>query len=499
MKSCIILSFFWITVFLLFFPACTRNEWTIKVDPENPHYFNYKGKPIILVTSDHTYFGVTAPDFDYVKFLDKLAANSNNFTRIYPGAYPSNYFNQQRIFPWIRDTSGKYDLDKWDPAYFKRLHGFMQYAQSKGIIVDICLFNGFGSEEKKTYQQRWNWCPLKDSNNIQVGIGTKRDYFCTLEEPALVNYEKTYVRKIVSELNQYDNLIYDISDEPDFFNTIDDSKVNPWISEIIDEVIKTEASLPKKHIFAETHHSSLEDNGKKWGADPRTSWISVEYDKGLNAFGMLYAYNKPCVLIETTTPVFNPIGGFWGFGYGINASRVHSWAYILAGGAGFMEFNDDYDSQAPGGRASTDTILQQRKILKDFMYGFDYTKMYSYTDFTGINKNAIRYDTTGQAWGTAIAETGKQYALYVSHSYAAIYPKGPGYYVAVPGTYSELIVLQDIPKNTYKVEWINPSGGEIIQTLNMFHSGGDLPLQIPGYTIDIVLRMKVISGVKQEE
>ena len=110
MKSHLILTFFWILFFLLFLPACTRNEWTVKVDPENPHYFNYKGKPIILVTSDHTYFGVTAPDFDYVKFLDKLAANSNNFTRIYPGAYPSNYFNQQRIFPWAKDSSGKYSL-----------------------------------------------------------------------------------------------------------------------------------------------------------------------------------------------------------------------------------------------------------------------------------------------------------------------------------------------------------------------------------------------------
>ena len=66
--------------------------------------------------------------------------------------------------------------------------------------------------------------------------------------------------------------------------------------------------------------------------------------------------------------------------------RVHSWAFILAGGAGFMEFNEDFDSQAPDGRATTDTILKQRKVLKDFMYGFEYTKMAHFTDFTGIKK-----------------------------------------------------------------------------------------------------------------
>jgi hypothetical protein len=84
----------------------------VRVDPHNPHYFNYQGKPIVLVTSDHTWFALTAADFDYIKFLDALAANGNNFTRIYPGAHPVNYENQPLIFPWARNADGRYDLDK---------------------------------------------------------------------------------------------------------------------------------------------------------------------------------------------------------------------------------------------------------------------------------------------------------------------------------------------------------------------------------------------------
>ena len=232
--------------------SCRHIDKIIKVHSENPHYFYYEGKPIILLTSDHTYFGVTAADFDYVKFLDKLAAYGNNFTRIYPGPHPVNYTNQPRIFPWKLEKNGEYNLDIWNEDYFKRLHGFMSYAQSKGIIVDIVLFNGFGSDKNHTYQWRWNWSPLKDSNNVQVGVGTKRDYFCTLEEPALVNYEKAYVKKIVTELNQYNNLIYDVADEPDFFGMISDSLVNPWISAMMDVIINTEATLEKKHLVAET-------------------------------------------------------------------------------------------------------------------------------------------------------------------------------------------------------------------------------------------------------
>jgi hypothetical protein len=467
----------------------------VRVDPRNPHYFNYRGKPLILVTSDHTWFAVTAADFNYVAFLDALAANGNNFTRIYPGAHPVNYTNQPLIFPWARDAAGKYDLDAWNPTYFERLHSFMRHAQAKGVIVDICLFNGFGSDEKKTYQWRWDWCPLNDANNVQAGVGTKRDYFCTLEELALVKYQKAYVRKLVAELNPYDNLIYDVADEPDYFSMIDDKKVNPWVSEMMDEVIHAEKTLPTKHLIAQTFHRSLEKSGKKWGADPRTAWISVEYTAGLGAFDSQYAYNKPYVLIETTTPVLNPLG-FWKIEYGIDASRVHAWPFMVAGGAGCLEFNDDFDSQAPAGRERTVEILRQRGILRKFIESFDFVRMSHFTDFAGIGRNAIRNDKTGKAWGTAMAEPGRQYALYVSHSYIEEVPKQPGYYKVVPGNYREEITLKALPGNTYVAEWIDPSNGSVIASENIKHPGGDLLLKTPSYTIDVALRMKTAAAEK---
>jgi hypothetical protein len=174
----------------------------VKVDPTNPHYFSYRGKPLVLVTSDNTWFTVNAADYDFVKFIDALAANRNNFTRLYPGAHPVTYANQPRIFPWVQEADGRYNLDQWNAAYFARLHAFMRYAQKKDVIVDVCLFNGWGTEEKKTYQERWDWCPLNDANNVQAGVGTRRDVQCTLEEPALVEYQKAYVRNQRNQFNR---------------------------------------------------------------------------------------------------------------------------------------------------------------------------------------------------------------------------------------------------------------------------------------------------------
>jgi hypothetical protein len=52
----------------------------------NPHYFHYKGKPLVLITSDHHYGAVIDRDFDFARYLDYLASSGMNLTRIYPGA-----------------------------------------------------------------------------------------------------------------------------------------------------------------------------------------------------------------------------------------------------------------------------------------------------------------------------------------------------------------------------------------------------------------------------
>ena len=59
----------------------------VKKHPDNPHYFSYKGKPLVLVTTDQHYGAVMNLDFDYIPFLDRLHEYGMNLTRIYPGGY----------------------------------------------------------------------------------------------------------------------------------------------------------------------------------------------------------------------------------------------------------------------------------------------------------------------------------------------------------------------------------------------------------------------------
>src|SRR6266481_8876523 len=151
----------------------------LALHPKNPHYFLFRGKPAILVTSGEHYGAVLNLDFDYRKYLATLAGDGLNLTRTFTGAYvePVGAFKIARntlapstgrlICPWARsDTPGypnggnKFDLSKWDDAYFKRLKDFLRQASRRGIVVEMNLFTPFYEENI------WELSPQKASNNI---------------------------------------------------------------------------------------------------------------------------------------------------------------------------------------------------------------------------------------------------------------------------------------------------------------------------------------------
>ena len=63
------------------------SENAIRVNPKNPHYFQYKGKDILLITAAEVYGAVVNKKFNYSVYLDKLNEYGFNYTRIYPGAF----------------------------------------------------------------------------------------------------------------------------------------------------------------------------------------------------------------------------------------------------------------------------------------------------------------------------------------------------------------------------------------------------------------------------
>ena len=460
----------------------------IRLNPENPHYFLFRGKPTVLITSAEHYGAVINKDFDYVTYLDALKSYGLNYTRIYPGALyePQGKFvwgnvlgpkPASLIVPWARSNvpatnlcGSKFDLDKWDPEYFARFKDFIAKAGERGIVVEICFFNS-------QYSDTWPISPLYYENNIQ-GVGKCGfEDAQTMKHADLVEREADYVRKITEEVNSFDNVILEICDEPSLFTSVEEA--GPWVRHLVQVLYETDSKLPKRHLVAQQVEGPL-GGPIDLSADPEVSVIVTQYlyeagDQmgGLKGLDYLYGNNK---VVEENETNYYPI---WYQGDKIGDSRVEAWEFIVGGGGSFNQLSGLYTAENPGGKGpENERLLTALKSLKDFIYSFDFLRMHP-------DRGFIVSGVPAGAYCRGISQPGKQYALYLHHSTGG---KGSAYTVT-PGEYGEKLVL-DLPPGHYRADWIDPATGSIRKSEDVAHQGGHRSFTTPRHTIDIALRIK---------
>ncbi|NLF32090.1 MAG: hypothetical protein GX591_14540, partial [Planctomycetes bacterium] len=131
----------------------------ITLDPRNPHYLHWQGRPVVLMTSGEHYGAVLNKAFDFERYLDVLAADGLNLTRTFAGTYrelPGEFGIADNTLapaaeafacPWKRVDAaggfrrgGRFDLQQWDQAYFDRLRTFLAEAARREIVVELVLF-----------------------------------------------------------------------------------------------------------------------------------------------------------------------------------------------------------------------------------------------------------------------------------------------------------------------------------------------------------------------
>jgi hypothetical protein len=197
----------------------------VKIHPDNPKYFLFRGKPLTLITATEHYGSVINRPFNFERYLDDAAAHKMTLTRTFllfrelqsarnPSS-PCKPESPDYIAPFARTGPGKaldgepvYDLDRWNPEFFDRLHRFLDAASKKGVVVELTLFSN-------TYADNiWALNPFRAENNKQkVGQISWQDYL-SLKNAELVRRQTDYARKVIQETSGYDNVYYEICNEP---------------------------------------------------------------------------------------------------------------------------------------------------------------------------------------------------------------------------------------------------------------------------------------------
>ncbi len=204
---------------------CAQDQHAVKIDPQNPKYLLFRGRPLLLISASEHYGSVINRPFDFEKYLDDAAAHKITMTRTFllyrelqsarnPSS-PCKPESPDYIAPYVRSGPGRaldgepiYDLDQWNPEYFERLHRFLNAASKRGIVVELTVFSN-------TYADSiWALNPLRKENNKQhVGDVEWEDY-TSLKNKDLAERQRTFARKIIEETSGYDNVYYEICNEP---------------------------------------------------------------------------------------------------------------------------------------------------------------------------------------------------------------------------------------------------------------------------------------------
>src|SRR6476620_12405925 len=74
---------FLIALFMVLPSAWSQSVQAIRIHPENPKYFLFRGKPLVLITASEHYGSVMNRPFDFEKYLDDAAEHKMTLTRTF--------------------------------------------------------------------------------------------------------------------------------------------------------------------------------------------------------------------------------------------------------------------------------------------------------------------------------------------------------------------------------------------------------------------------------
>jgi hypothetical protein len=140
----------------------------IMIYPENPFYFQYREKPILLIGATD-YHNIFQRD-DLEEELEKMKSSGGNYVRN-TMASREIMAGHRDLWPYkvVESTTDSlifiYDLDQWNDAFWEKFEKMLRETKKRDIIVEVEIW-----ERHDCYRTRdqagWLRHPFNPDNNI---------------------------------------------------------------------------------------------------------------------------------------------------------------------------------------------------------------------------------------------------------------------------------------------------------------------------------------------
>lgn len=437
----------------------------------NPRYFSHDGKRPVYLTAFHTWSNLVDMDhvdpprpFDFGLYLDTLEKLNHNFIRLWTFEMPTfkPRPDEKRIYaqplPWLRTGPGKaldgkpkFDLHAHDPAYFERIRERVRAAGERGIYVSIMLFEGWAIHFPKPPDD-WQSHPFNGKNNIngidadKNGDGNGREYHM-LAIPEVTARQEAFVRKVVDTVNEFDNVLYEITNESSLLYSYD------WQCHMVRFIKKTEAEKPKQHPVGMTGYGPCENNLLYKGP---ADWISP---------GAMTVWKNEQDPFKVDPPINDgqkvsllDTDHLWGVG----GDRQWVWKSFLRGHNPLLMDHWPHSSPEESvfdvSRYAPDMIAKFATVRRNMGYARSYAERINLARMVPCNHLCLST--------FCLADPGREYLCYL--------PNGGKTAVDLSKARGELCA-----------EWFHPGKGKVVKTQKV--AGGDIRHFTPPFRGDAVL------------
>jgi hypothetical protein len=195
----------------------------IKPWTENPWYWQYKGKPVMLLgaSSDDNLF--QWPVEMLIPHLDSMKLVGANYVRNTMSERQDRGFE---LYPFTQLENGKYDLNQLNEDYYNRFEFFLKETEKRNIIVQIEIWDRF-----EYARNHWPVHPYNPNNNINYSSAesdldleypdhpgqNKQPFFFTTpkqrDNELLLKFQKNRVEKMLEVSFKYDHVLYCMDNE----------------------------------------------------------------------------------------------------------------------------------------------------------------------------------------------------------------------------------------------------------------------------------------------
>ncbi len=421
----------------------------LAVHPQNPRYFqNTATGEIVYLTGSHTWPNFVdigpsdpPPQFDFDACLDWMTKLNHNFMRgwtweLVTWNTTANGENKRHTAapqPYARTGPGtaldgkpKFDLTKFDPAYFERLRRRVAAARAHGVYVSVMLFEGWGLQFSPG---AWEGHPFNPGNNINgIDGDANRDgkgvEVHELGNQAVTDIQEAYVRKVIDTVNEFDNVLYEISNENHPPST-------RWQYHMIRFIREYEQTRPYRHPVGMTFQYKGGTNQALF--DSPADWVSPNPNGG---------YRDDPPVADGRKVVLSDTDHLWGLG----GNQAWVWKSFTRGYNPL--FMDPYDGDVLGNRFDP----KWDPIRRSLGYTLQYARK---MDLAATRPTADLASTK-----YCLAAPGRQYLVYK------------------PGDAGEAVTVK-MEAGTYRYEWFDPTAGRQTATGIKTITGGDAQFACP--------------------